>query len=139
MTNEEAIQIMENERPHCGKRITFTEEEKYEAFEMAIAALKAEPCEDAVDRKEALKAIEGKEYKFQVYEAIEKLPPVTPKPRTGKWIETLAEDACGELYSYWACSECGRSVGYNLADIKDVLEEYPYCHCGAKMERNGDK
>ena len=42
MTNEKAIDIMENERPHCGKSIVFTEEEKCEAFEMAIAALKRE-------------------------------------------------------------------------------------------------
>jgi len=36
MSNEEAIMIIENERPHCGKRITFTEEEKCEAYDMAI-------------------------------------------------------------------------------------------------------
>ena len=39
MTREEAIVILENERPHCGRRITFTEEEKCEAFDMAIEAL----------------------------------------------------------------------------------------------------
>lgn len=58
MTREEAIVIMENERPHCGRRITFTEEEKREAYEMAIAALKAEPCEDTISRKHLLSEID---------------------------------------------------------------------------------
>ncbi len=66
-------------------------------------------------------------------EYIDKLPPVNPQPKTGHWIEKNTEDGCGELYSYWACSECGRSVGFNLANIEDVLSDYPYCHCGAKM------
>ena len=51
---DEAILIMENERPHCGDKLTFTEEERYEAYTWAIGALKelssAQPeiirCED---------------------------------------------------------------------------------------------
>ena len=39
MTREEAIVIMQNEQPHCGKRITFTEEERCEAYDMAIEAI----------------------------------------------------------------------------------------------------
>lgn len=39
MTEQEAIMIIENERPSCGKKIEFTEEEKYEAYSMAIRAL----------------------------------------------------------------------------------------------------
>lgn len=61
------------------------------------------------------------------------LPSVAPQQKVGQWIEKYAEDACGERYSYWACSECGRDVGFNLANIKNVLSDYPYCHCGAKM------
>lgn len=37
---DEAILIMENERPHCGDKLTFTEEERYEAYTWAIGALK---------------------------------------------------------------------------------------------------
>lgn len=53
-TIEEAVIILENERPHCGGRITFTEEEKCEAFDMAIEALehkiRAEIEEEREDR-----------------------------------------------------------------------------------------
>ena len=55
------------------------------------------------------------------------------QPKTGHWIEHYGEDGCGELYSHWVCSKCGRSVGFNLANIEDVLRDYPYCHCGARM------
>lgn len=113
------------------------------ACEGAIAALKAQSCEDAVSRGEVLEKINNIGVKgfvdynsySEMFDFVDTLPPVTPKQRIGKWIETFAEDACGELYSYWACSECGRSVGYNLANIEDVLEEYPYCHCGARMKK----
>ena len=39
MTKEKAILIMENEQPHCGGKISFTEEERHEAYDMAIKAL----------------------------------------------------------------------------------------------------
>lgn len=34
-------------------------------------------------------------------------------------------------YSY-QCSECGRSI--HLDSEVENLNDYPYCHCGAKME-----
>lgn len=43
MRIDEAILIMENERPHCGDKLTFTEEERYEAYTWAIGALKELP------------------------------------------------------------------------------------------------
>lgn len=43
MTREEAIIILQNEQPHCGKKLIFTEEEKYEAYNMALKALEQEP------------------------------------------------------------------------------------------------
>lgn len=36
---EKAIIILKNEQPHCGEKFTFTEEEKYEAYNLAIKAL----------------------------------------------------------------------------------------------------
>lgn len=39
VTREEAIIILQNEQPHCGKKLIFTEEEKYEAYNIAIKAI----------------------------------------------------------------------------------------------------
>lgn len=107
---------------------------------------KQQTCEDCISRQAAIDClnadltIDGKEnmetvvdYINGAFKQIKALPSVTPRQKVGKWIENIREDSCGELYSYWACSECGRDVGYNLANIEDVLSEYPYCHCGAKM------
>ena len=40
MTNEEAIEILENERPHCGEKAVYTEGERCEAYDMAISAIR---------------------------------------------------------------------------------------------------
>ena len=40
MTREEAIEILENERPHCGEKAVYTEGERCEAYDMAISALR---------------------------------------------------------------------------------------------------
>ena len=37
-----AIKILENERPGCGEKITYTEEEKCEAYDVAIHAMRKE-------------------------------------------------------------------------------------------------
>lgn len=109
------------------------------SFEMGIKALEQQPCEDCISRqtldeiKELMTDINGDTVYAVRMSDLRQLPSVTPQPKMGKWINKYAEDACGERYSYWACSECGRDVGFNLANIEDVLSDYPYCHCGAKM------
>ena len=40
MTREEAIEILENERPHCGEKAVYTEGERCEAYDMAISAIR---------------------------------------------------------------------------------------------------
>lgn len=55
MTNDKAIVIIDNEKPHCGRRVTFTEEEKCEAFEMAIEALRLIP--DNATNGDVIKAL----------------------------------------------------------------------------------
>ena len=100
---------------------------------MAIKALEQEPCEDCISREKAINQCGFGMTSLLIADCLRRLPSVTPQPKMGKWINKYAEDACGERYSYWACSECGRDVGFNLANIEDVLSEYPYCHCGAKM------
>ena len=43
MNREEAIQILDNERPHCGEKVTYSEGERCEAYDMAIEALRERP------------------------------------------------------------------------------------------------
>ena len=43
MTREEAIAVLENERPACGEKVTYSEGEICEAYEMAIEALQERP------------------------------------------------------------------------------------------------
>mgnify|MGYP001853384140 CR=1 FL=1 len=40
MLENEAIRILENEKPGCEEKVNFTEEEKCEAYDAAISALK---------------------------------------------------------------------------------------------------
>jgi hypothetical protein len=55
--------------------------------------------------------------------------------KTGKWIE----QAVHNTYADYRCSECGRTetiyyaFGY-IPTQERVVEKFPYCHCGAKME-----
>lgn len=50
MERERAIIILENEQPHCGKKLMFSEEEKYDAFETAIDSLKQTSAVDALQK-----------------------------------------------------------------------------------------
>lgn len=49
--------------------------------------------------------------------------------RHGKWIYEGHHEMMGHAFQ---CSVCGRWMFTNFP--KHVVEEYPYCHCGAKME-----
>lgn len=138
MTREEAIKAI---RSHCyfanlvpvGK----------EALDMAIKALEKETCEDAISRQAALEALEQEEPlmwcdgadEIAAYDqwandvdTIKNMPPVQPKPKMGHWIHRSTDDY-GGITTWYECSECGRAV----ADIYHVYDEYPYCHCGARM------
>jgi hypothetical protein len=50
------------------------------------------------------------------------------QPKIGRWIESKGYDDRDHFYT---CSECGRSI--NLI-CGATLADYPYCHCGAKMQ-----
>lgn len=62
------------------------------------------------------------------WQSTKDLPPVTPQPKTGRWITVNK----GLKVTSYKCSECGRTVGDDTG--YDVTKDYPYCHCGAKME-----
>lgn len=48
MTRDDAIMVLKNEQPHCGKKALFPEEKKYEAYDVAIKALEQEPILDKI-------------------------------------------------------------------------------------------
>ena len=59
---------------------------------------------------------------------IRHLPPVVSQQKVGHWIKMPLVEA-GQTYSH-ECSLCGRRI---LVTDKG-LSEFPYCHCGAKMQ-----
>ena len=130
MTREQAIQIVSEIRDIDG----FPLDDK-KALNMAIAALSAESCEDAISRQSALESfhylpmysVETKDGQHKsawvcdgVWAKISLLPSVHAEPRTGHWIKSE-----GGI----ACSECGN---------EENSESY-YCPwCGADMREDSD-
>ena len=101
------------------------------AMNMAIAALKAEPCGDAVSREALLEKLEEWDWQdlylpVHFKELVDDLPSVTPKQRTGKWI--LVRNKLGATIDR-ICSCCNRSHE----------KTSDFCpNCGAKMEGESD-
>lgn len=60
-------------------------------------------------------------------DVISKYKPVQPKAKAGKWIRQKSYSGYTHTYE---CSECGRTIYAEDDDLTD----FPYCHCGAKME-----
>ena len=114
MTGEEAIK---NIKEHCYFANLIPRAK--EALDMAIEALDQEHCDDAISRQAVLDVIEREEFKGDAISEIEKLPPVTPQQKMGKWIYH-------DLYIPYKheCSECGKRFG----------TDFNYCqNCGADM------
>ena len=121
MIREEAIELLKDLNNHIPKYD--------DAINMAISALEQpEPCEDAVSRKEVSEwlkqygqdVLHGK-YKFSlmyIWKKLMELPSVTPKPKTGKWLD---------IPDGYKCSECGAYLEIDCGDA-----EMNYCpNCGS--------
>ena len=54
MTPKEAIEIVENEKPCCGEKLIFTEEERYEALNMAKEALEKQIPKKPLDKTKSM-------------------------------------------------------------------------------------
>ena len=108
------------------------------ALPSVIPSIPTEQTEDAISRQAAIDLIaetditNGTELVFtgkQVQALLRDLSRVTPKQRTGHWIEQ--EDY--NLDTFYDCSECGES--FSLIDGTPTDNLYNYCpNCGAKME-----
>lgn len=146
MTREEAIAVLQKIKPTpCrgdGKSTTHALE--IIAIDTAIKALEQEPCgkdinvpaTDAISRQ----AVDDAIYDYsrscdvnyqQIMEFIEKIPSVTPQPKTGHWIQTGAEELpFGVTIPELTCSTCGWSSA--------LMIPRNYCpKCGTKMEERG--
>lgn len=112
--------------PSTGEKITEPRNEwdkiTIDACKGAIELLEQEPCDDAISREDAIKALQkvacySAAIRARMIGAIEDLPSVTHK--SGHWIHFAQSDNC---------SECGWSTGKYISPSK-------YCpNCGARME-----
>ena len=64
--------------------------------------------------------------------AVEALEQEPPLPKIGRWIQQ--QGYLGPAHSY-ECSECGRTIYAEDDDLSD----FPFCHCGAKMENANER
>jgi len=126
MTREEAIKWLKTFKGNTGMT------ELSQAFDVAIDALSAEPCEDAISRAEALKAINEMdipedmsvfEIKSHIGVEISILPPVQPQPKIGHWIilPPIFEEIC-------KCSNCHSKFKQALQ-----ISNSPCPNCGCRM------
>ena len=95
-----------------------------------LPSAQPEQCEDAISRQDAINALDDeititgksnayvvKDYVQRVKRKLEKLPSVTPKRKTGKWIRHPEWEADGECG--YECDQCGMGsdVDYNFCRI----------------------
>lgn len=132
MTNEEAIKVLNMIETH-GSLPTM-------AKELSIKALSQQPCEDCVSRQiisdyvanhiQEINTGYGDLNKHtnkilrMIVDYIEGIPPVTPQPKIGQWIEHPHEAGANWEYPKYECSEC-----HVWED-----DDSDFCpNCGAKM------
>ena len=139
MTNEEAKKIIFNQwQAFLDNYIDYGQTS--EAYKLAIKALEQEPCEDTISRQAAIAVTDYADYAGLAIEDVKKvtdeivkglkqLPPVTPAPRIGRWID---QGIIERNNRFCVCSECGKG------DTQAKGQIVPYCWwCGAKMEVEG--
>ena len=138
MTNEEAIKWLKVEASYIEEDVGHGKE-ILEAYDIAIEALEQEPCNDTISRQEVLdmckKEIDHISKNWQNYHSpseaksgfsyiatnICDMPPVTPQPKTGRWMHPYKSDIACE------CSECHIQM--------PITNYFNYCpNCGARME-----
>ena len=149
MTNEEEQEVVRSVfrayindlKAHSTKTDRPTFKMLEEVKDKVIKALEQRPCEDCISRQAVLDMattiqtddFSGNEI-IEVVDVddIKALPSVTPTRPTGKWIlkRTFPTKMYDEYLNEYECSECHR--GIRCTDAQ--LVNYPYCHCGARME-----
>lgn len=111
MTENEAIMVIENERPSCGEKIKLTEEEKCEAYNMTIQAL------EEVQQYRKIGTVD------ECREAVEKQTAKKPMPIDYEKYIDIIDNAKFLRGAFW-CPNC-RHVVYSGSFCKD---------CGQKLD-----
>lgn len=95
--------------------------------------LEQEPCEDCISREKTLKVmieqlgIRNEDYllpaEATLYRVVKNMPPVTPQPKTGQWVDDK-------------CSVCGKGIEDLIESSEWYWNESPkYCpFCGIKIQ-----
>ena len=126
MTREEAIAILDG-----FKHNPLLNEQHFEALDMAISALSAEPCREAGDYENEISDLHNRldiaEYDKERYK--EEITTLEAENK-GKWIESK------ERSKHWYCSVCGGiHTDPETGKWRETFDyRYPFCpNCGADM------
>lgn len=131
MTNNEAIEqlksILETGVADADV-LLYTED--YEAIDYAINSLAQKPCDDCISREEAIRMFADDDYTVN---ELRNLPPVTPQPKVGEWLEK--EINSDKVIEEWQSARCSVCDKYHTTPYMYYFSHYDYCpHCGSKME-----
>ena len=110
MTENEEVMILENLRPGCGEKLSFSEGEICETIDTAISALKE------IQQYREIGTVE------ECREAVEKQKSKSPT------LEGDGYDEDGEMiYDTWICPSCGE-------DYEVDYDDYDFCpNCGQRI------
>lgn len=116
-------------------------------MERAVICGAQEPYEDCISRQAVLDALDKNKYSNEYCEnhcidwsinlgmahiVVNELKPVIPQSKTGHWIYDDQHSTWSNLT--YECSCCKRTIIVPYETKDDIYKDYPYCHCGAKME-----
>lgn len=132
MTRESMIKVLRYKAEHIKTRI------KPEFFLEVADALEQQP-EDAISRQAAIDALSHMcsedengitVSRANVNSMLRVLSPVTPQPKTGRWI---TQWNVAHQKEYYYCSECREEFSYD-GETGIKMNDYDYCpYCGARM------
>ena len=96
---------------------------------------------EAVDHLHIIPSIDGtgkptptEDFRVQFLGTVLKVKSADVVPvRHGRWLPIVSYN------NTYKCSECGRLLVDITDGLKMVAKHYPYCHCGAKMDAQGEE
>lgn len=114
------------------------------------AKAEQEPCGDVISRENAIIRISWDFPTLEiskVKESLDKLPSVTPKPKTGYWIDDNENEIDAQYGRHlYKCSKCNEYADMFVGGTEDWwdIEKPNYCpNCGCRMvepqERSGEE